>query len=176
LRRIQFESGGNPTAVNKYDINWQEGHPSVGLAQVIRGTFQEFAGQYVNTGPFAYGVSEDPMANVYAGMNYATHVYGSIAAIDPAVRPVGYDQGGILPPGLTMAFNNTGVNERIISPSGAGGGGVTIAAGAVQVEVVIGDGNSDMGTVRTVVQSAVTDAIEQMMQIAEASGAFGGSR
>lgn len=209
LRRIAFESGGNPTAVNKYDINWKEGHPSVGLAQVIHGTFDEYAGPYINTGPFSYGVSEDPMANVYAGMNYATHDYGSIAAVDPLRRPEGYeaggllpatvfspsaalagllgapvagptmyDQGGILPPGLTLALNNTGVDERVISPSGAGGGGgVTIAAGAVQVEVVIGDGGSgDMGTVRTTVQSAITDALEQVMQIAGSAGAFGGSR
>lgn len=123
IRRIMFESGGNPTAVNRTDINWQHGTPSVGLAQVISPTFAHYAGQYLGTPPFAYGVSEDPMANVYAGMRYATARYGSIAAIDPLIMPHGYDQGGILPPGLTMAMNNTGRNEYVSrSP---GGGGVT---------------------------------------------------
>jgi hypothetical protein len=37
------ESGGNPTIVNTYDINAQEGHPSMGLLQFIQPTFDEYA-------------------------------------------------------------------------------------------------------------------------------------
>ena len=43
---------------------------------VIRGTFQAYAGQFRNTGPFAYGVSENPLANVYAALNYGKHGAG----------------------------------------------------------------------------------------------------
>lgn len=113
LRRINFESGGNPTAVNRTDSNWIAGHPSVGLAQVIGGTFAANAGPFRGTGPFMYGVSVDPLANVFAGMNYATHRYGSIAAVDPLVMHSGYDQGGILHPGITIATNNTGRDEYV---------------------------------------------------------------
>jgi SLT domain-containing protein len=107
LRRIQFESGGNPNAINLTDINAQQGHPSQGLVQTIPGTFFAYAGPYAGRG------ITDPFANIYAGMNYALHRYGSIAAIDPLVRPRGYDSGGWLPPGLTMAVNGTGRPERI---------------------------------------------------------------
>jgi hypothetical protein len=109
LRRIQFESGGNPNAINLTDINAQQGHPSQGLVQTIPGTFFAYAGSYAGRG------ITDPFANIYAGMNYALHRYGSIAAIDPLVRPRGYDKGGLLPPGLTMAYNGTGQAELILT-------------------------------------------------------------
>lgn len=115
LRRIQFESGGSPDIVNTTDSNWFAGHPSVGLAQVINSTFQAYSGQYRNVGPFRYGVSTDPFANVYAGMNYALHQYGSIQAIDPQVRPYGYDAGGFLPPGYSAVFNGTGKPEPVLT-------------------------------------------------------------
>lgn len=73
LYQMLTESGGNPNAVNLSDINAKEGHPSVGLMQVIAGTFRAYAGKYAGTGPFAYGVSENPMANIYAALNYGKH-------------------------------------------------------------------------------------------------------
>lgn len=120
LRRIDFESGGNPTIVNTTDSNWQAGTPSVGLAQVISGTFASYAGKYRNTGPFLYGVSTDGHANIFAGMNYATHRYGSVAAIDPNIMHSGYDSGGILPPGVTIATNTTGRNEFVLTSDQVG--------------------------------------------------------
>lgn len=78
LRRMNQESGGNPTIVNKWDSNWIAGHPSVGLMQVIGPTFRAYAGKYLRTGPFAYGVSVDPAANIYASMQYALSRYGSL--------------------------------------------------------------------------------------------------
>lgn len=77
LYRIGMESGGNPTIVNKWDSNWQAGHPSVGLMQVIGPTFKAYAGMFKNTGPFSYGTSTNPLANIYAGLNYARNRYGS---------------------------------------------------------------------------------------------------
>jgi hypothetical protein len=116
LRQMQSESGGNPTIVNKWDSNWFAGHPSVGLMQVIRGTFDAYAGPFRNVGPFEYGVSVNPMANIYAGLNYAVHRYGA-AWTRVLGQGHGYDQGGWLPPGVSLAYNGTGRPERV------GGGG-----------------------------------------------------
>jgi hypothetical protein len=114
-RRIMFESGGNWSAVNKWDSNWVAGHPSVGGAQVIAGTFASNAGPYRSIGPFLYGVSIDPLANSYAGAHYAIGRYGSLAAVDPLVRPVGYDAGGVLPPGASLVYNGTGRPEPVLT-------------------------------------------------------------
>src|SRR5712692_8810418 len=88
------ESGGNPTIVNDWDSNWIAGHPSVGLMQVIRPTFASNAGPFANTGPFSYGVSVDPLANIYAGLEHAIRTYPSLQyAMD---KPGGYDNGGFM--------------------------------------------------------------------------------
>jgi SLT domain-containing protein/phage-related protein len=114
LRRMQQESGGNPTIVNKWDSNWLAGYPSVGLMQVIRPTFQAYAGRMRNKGPFSYGVSVDPLANVYASMRYALAQYGSLSRAYN--RPGGYDQGGWLPQGVSTVVNQTGKPEAILNP------------------------------------------------------------
>ncbi|MGW6597911.1 transglycosylase SLT domain-containing protein [Streptomyces sp. NPDC055036] len=77
LHRIQVESGGNPNIVNKWDSNWAAGHPSVGLMQVIGPTYKAYDGPFSGTGPFLYGTSVNPLANIYAGLNYARSRYGS---------------------------------------------------------------------------------------------------
>ncbi|WP_189552940.1 peptidoglycan DD-metalloendopeptidase family protein [Streptomyces lavendofoliae] len=92
LRRMNQESGGDPNIVNRWDSNWRAGHPSVGLMQVIRPTFQRHAGRYRTTGPFSYGVSTNPLANVYASMRYALAQYGSLPRAYN--RPGGYASGG----------------------------------------------------------------------------------
>ncbi|MFE7229867.1 peptidoglycan DD-metalloendopeptidase family protein [Streptomyces sp. NPDC057596] len=94
LRRMNQESGGNPRAVNLWDSNARAGYPSTGLMQVIRPTFQRYAGKYKNTGPFMYGVSVDPMANIYASMKYALATYGSLSRAYN--RPGGYARGGVV--------------------------------------------------------------------------------
>ena len=65
---------------------------------------------FTNTGPFSYGVSVDPLANIYAGLNYAIHRYGSLAALN---RPGGYDNGGSVQPGWTPLWNGTGRPENV---------------------------------------------------------------
>jgi hypothetical protein len=109
LRRINFESGGNQFAINLSDSNAKAGHPSQGLMQTIPSTFNAYAGPFRSRGIF------DPEANIYAGSNYAIHRYGSLHAIDPLVRPIGYDDGGKLMPGLTIADNRTGRPESIFT-------------------------------------------------------------
>jgi SLT domain-containing protein len=71
LHRIGVESGGNPKAINLTDINAKMGHPSQGLMQTIPGTFNAYAGPYRKRG------ITDPLASIYAGLNYAVHRYGS---------------------------------------------------------------------------------------------------
>lgn len=88
------ESGGHMFLTG--NSNWAAGTPSVGALQVIGPTFAAYAGPFRNTGPFEYGVSVNPLANVYAGLNYALHRYG------PNWTSVlgqghGYASGGIIP-------------------------------------------------------------------------------
>jgi SLT domain-containing protein len=117
LRRMQQESGGNPTIVNKWDSNWIAGHPSVGLMQVIGPTFRSYAGKYKRKGPFSYGVSVDPLANVYSSMKYALGAYGSLSKAYN--RAGGYDSGGYLQPGLNLAYNGTGRPEPVFTTAQA---------------------------------------------------------
>jgi len=84
LRRIKFESSGNPNAINRSDSNAKAGHASQGLMQTIPGTFAANAGSYASKG------ITDPFASIYAGVNYGIKRYGSISAIDPLNRPRGY--------------------------------------------------------------------------------------
>ena len=60
------ESGGNPNAIN-IGTRAAAGHPSKGLMQTIPSTFAAYAGPYVSRGIY------DPLANIYAGVNYALH-------------------------------------------------------------------------------------------------------
>jgi SLT domain-containing protein len=112
LMQMGTESGGNPAAINRWDSNWTAGHPSVGLMQVIGGTYAKWHHPAYNAPPFEYGVSEDPLSNILASIRYTVANYGSLAA---GWQGHGYDGGGWLPPGMTMAYNGTGVPERVLT-------------------------------------------------------------
>ncbi|WP_240957812.1 transglycosylase family protein [Streptomyces barkulensis] len=71
-RNIMRESGGNPNAINNWDINAQRGTPSIGLLQVIKPTFDAY---HV---PGTANSQYDPVANIVAACNYAADRYGSI--------------------------------------------------------------------------------------------------
>lgn len=86
LRRMNQESGGNPRAINNWDINAKAGDPSRGLMQTIGSTFNAYAGKLRSRGIY------DPLANIYASMRYALARYGSLAAAYN--RPGGYAGGG----------------------------------------------------------------------------------
>lgn len=109
---IGRESGGNPNAINLTDSNAAAGHPSQGLMQTIPSTFNAYhqAGTSFNI--------NDPVANIAAGINYIKARYGSIFNVqqaNPNLPPKGYDSGGWLPPGLTLAYNGTGQHERVLT-------------------------------------------------------------
>ncbi|WP_330349702.1 phage tail tape measure protein [Streptomyces sp. NBC_00582] len=91
LRRMNQESGGNPRAINNWDINARNGTPSKGLMQVIDPTFNAYAGKLRGRGVW------DPLANVYASMRYALSRYGSLASAYN--RAGGYANGGRPRPG-----------------------------------------------------------------------------
>ncbi len=86
LRRMNQESGGNPRAINNWDINAKNGDPSRGLMQTIGSTFNAYAGKLRSRGIY------DPLANIYASMRYALDRYGSLAAAYN--RAGGYASGG----------------------------------------------------------------------------------
>lgn len=119
LRRMNQESGGNPNAINNWDSNAKAGHPSQGLMQTIPGTFNAYAGPYRSLG------IKNPLANIYAGVNYALHRYGSLSALNRAGgyafggivgdRPTLYDRGGILPPGRHLVANETKQPELVLT-------------------------------------------------------------
>lgn len=77
-RNVIRESSGDPNAINNWDINAQNGAPSIGLLQVIKPTFD------------AYHIDgtkkdqRDPVANIVAACNYAADKYGSMDNVDSA--------------------------------------------------------------------------------------------
>ncbi len=107
LYQIQRESGGNPNAINDWDINAQNGVPSKGLAQVIDPTFQS----YKDPG---FDDIWDPESNLRASLNYLLRdpKFGGqgVAALTGA----GYDQGGVFKD-KTFGFNLSGKPEVVFT-------------------------------------------------------------
>lgn len=84
LYQMQTESGGNPNAINNWDINAINGTPSKGLMQVIDPTFRAYAMPGYDKNIY------DPLSNMLASIRYAVSTYGRLAA---AYRGVGYENG-----------------------------------------------------------------------------------
>lgn len=84
LYQMQTESGGNPNAINNWDINAINGTPSKGLMQVIDPTFRAYAMPGYDKNIY------DPLSNMLASIRYAVSTYGSLAA---AYCGVGYENG-----------------------------------------------------------------------------------
>lgn len=84
LYQMQTESGGNPNAINNWDINAINGTPSKGLMQVIDPTFRAYARPGFDSNIW------DPLSNMLASIRYAVSRYGSLAS---AYRGVGYEEG-----------------------------------------------------------------------------------
>lgn len=125
----QHESGGNPNAVNKWDINWREGHPSMGLMQTIMSTFMA----HMLPG---HGNIFNPVDNAASAIRYILARYGSVYNV-PGVASmmrggpyVGYATGGVinepiagigLRSGTQYAFGERG-SEAVIPLNGRSGG------------------------------------------------------
>lgn len=106
LRRMQQESTGDPNAINDWDSNALAGWPTKGLMQMRDDTF------LANADP-GYTNIWDPEDNLRSSLNYAMNEYGSISAAYD--RAGGYDQGGVLKEGITMAVNASGKPEAILT-------------------------------------------------------------
>ncbi|MGW7578818.1 transglycosylase SLT domain-containing protein [Streptomyces sp. NPDC054765] len=77
-RNLMRESSGNPSAINLWDVNAQNGIPSKGLLQVIDPTFRTY--HVPGTSWNIY----DPVANITAACNYAADKYGSMDNVNSA--------------------------------------------------------------------------------------------
>jgi hypothetical protein len=71
-RNIMRESSGDPNAINRWDVNADNGIPSKGLLQTIPSTFRAY--HVEGTPKNIY----NPVANIVAACNYAADRYGSI--------------------------------------------------------------------------------------------------
>lgn len=87
LTQMMHESGGNPNAINNWDINAIRGIPSKGLMQVIDPTFYANAEKGYNTDIY------DPLSNMMAAINYTVKRYGSLYAGWTARGYKGYANG-----------------------------------------------------------------------------------
>lgn len=118
------ESGGNPGAINLWDINAIQGHPSQGLFQTIPSTFAAYAVK-------GHGNILNPIDNAAAAINYIKSRYGDvfhvpgILAMSHGGAYVGYSEGGpILEPiigkglrtGTNYAFGEKGPETVIPGP------------------------------------------------------------
>jgi SLT domain-containing protein len=115
IRRIAVtncNAATTPRAINLTDINARMGDPSRGLMQTIGSTFARYR---------SFSLPNDiynPEANIFAGLNYALNAYAPRSLSSVMLQAGGYDQGGFLPTGLSLAYNGTGRPE----PVGHGGG------------------------------------------------------
>jgi len=128
LRRLKQESGGNPAAINKNDINWRNGTPSVGLMQVIGPTYQRHKHPDFDRGPFSYNSSLDPMSNILASMRYAVSRYGSLPKAYN--KPGGYALGGLVDSIVPLAKGGTFTSPTL---------GLIAEAASARPEHVVGD-------------------------------------
>lgn len=86
LFQMKTESGGNPKAINLWDVNAKRGTPSKGLMQVIDPTFQAYKMP-------GYNNIWNPLDNILASIRYTLARYGSLLR---GWRGVGYEEGGFI--------------------------------------------------------------------------------
>lgn len=107
------ESGGNPNAINDWDVNAKAGIPSKGLMQTIGPTFSA----YMKKG---YGNIMNPVDNTIAAIRYILDRYGSISNVPGVIarrlgKPyVGYETGGFIQKQQTIVAGEGNKREVII--------------------------------------------------------------
>lgn len=90
--RVMQESGGNPEAVNDWDINAQNGTPSKGLVQIIETTWEAWRKKYgADAGPFDDNW-DNPVKSVAVSSRYMKGEYGEVVGANGQ----GYRGGGYI--------------------------------------------------------------------------------
>lgn len=88
MKVIRRESNGDPSVINTWDPNAKAGHPSMGLVQTIRPTFE--ANKFKDHNNPLNGYDD-----LLAGIHYMKAIYGSgPSAFARVSGPMGYDSGG----------------------------------------------------------------------------------
>lgn len=134
---IMHESGGNPRAINLWDINAKNGTPSKGLMQTIDPTFNSHSIP-------GHRDIWNPIDNIIAGTRYAISRYGrgwlqSGGNRDKNGNYIGYEIGGVLGSIPSLA-NGAYIRRR------AGGTLVRVGEGAYDEAVVpLPNGRDDLG-------------------------------
>jgi len=126
------ESGGNPRAYNPVSVLGQHAE---GVAQMLPSTFAAYS---------LGGSIWNPVANLVSAERYIRAVYGNprnIAGLFGGTY-YGYDSGGVLPPGRSLAYNGTGRPEMVVPARGGTGGNVT-----VHVHAPVGSNPREIGRV-----------------------------
>ena len=113
---IDKESSGNPNPPDCLDYNYYHGYPSKGLMQTIPQTFAAYRNPSLSDNIL------DPLANIYAGINYMIQRYGSIAQTIAQRRGAngrwnGYAQGT---PSATEGFHWVGERGKELVYFGGG--------------------------------------------------------
>ena len=114
---MKGESGGNPRAINNYDVNWRNGNPSIGLMQLTMSNMRHYTPPQLRPRTWTRADYENPLIQLTSAINYMKERYGGIMQAQAVwQRQRWYDQGGWLPPGVTTVVNNTGRPEPVLSP------------------------------------------------------------
>lgn len=170
LRRMNQESGGNPNAINNWDINAQNGIPSKGLMQVIDPTFRAYRDGRLSENIY------DPMANIVASMRYALARYGSLPAAYN--RAGGYAEGGMVADlamfdpsaDFSRAFQNSIRAPRVVSAS-VSPSAVSVGRASTQAAsagLTVGD-----VTINNPVREPAPDSLRRKLQDFAGMGGFG---
>ena len=109
IKQIQSESGGDPNIAQQItDVNGTGEGAGVGLLQIIPTTFA------AHRDPALPNDRRNPFANMVAALRYYKSRYGSDLTAQWG-QGHGYDRGGWLMPGITMAVNATRKPEAILT-------------------------------------------------------------
>ncbi|WFN94177.1 tape measure protein [Gordonia sihwensis] len=109
ISQIQSESGGDPNIAQQIsDVNGTGEGAGVGLLQIIPSTFA------AHRDPSLPDDRRNPMSNMVAALRYYKSRYGDDLTAQWG-HGHGYDSGGWLKPGLTMAVNKTRKPEAVLT-------------------------------------------------------------
>lgn len=130
---------------------------ALGKAVDMVGDMRRIFNTLANTASSLRELFYDPMGRYVKNGRW---VSGAIGGHSDHVHAATFDQGGWLPPGLTLARNNTGVPERVVGP---GGGASVVIHGPLATITVQTSARVDERAFESAVRDAVEPALETML-------------